>query len=111
MKWKAEGNEISIFFFLIMKKEIKSKDKLIDTVPNLLQYPNKNSKAWHGLRCLLKMLNPVSTKSDFRNEPLGHISSKEVEITHFASRSTQEIQVHMQGFFYWPNFMVGKDDI
>lgn len=44
MKRKAEGNEISISFFLIMKKEIKSNDKLIDTVSNLLQYPNKNSK-------------------------------------------------------------------
>lgn len=44
MKWKAGGNEISIFFFLIMKNERKSKDKLIDIVPNLLQYPNKNSK-------------------------------------------------------------------
>lgn len=46
-----------------------------------------------------------------RNKPWGHVSSKKVEITHFACRLTHEIQAYRDGFCYWPNVIgeKGKD--
>lgn len=45
-----------------------------------------------------------------RNEPRGHISSREVEITPFAYRLTHEIQAYRDGFCYWPNVIGEKGE-
>lgn len=42
-----------------------------------------------------------------RNEPWDDMYSKEVEISHFEYRLSQEIQAYRGGFCYWPN-VVGE---